>query len=107
MMQDMISKSATMIVRTVGMTYVGIDTKVRLMKMASSLKTKLKRLNQTCVLGNEDYKEVIDKLEGHDKYVSNCAVDSYVEFCLAEHRRTKEPINLRKLAESWKEQKNE
>ena len=73
--------------------------------MANSIRAKLKKLNRDCILGDVDYKAIIDKLDGHDKMVAHNAVDSYVEFCLAEHKRTGKGINLRKLAESWKEQK--
>lgn len=74
--------------------------------MANSLRCKLKRLNYYHVIDNDDYKEIMDKLEGHDRTVSNNAIDAFVEYCLRVHRETRQPLKLKELAGRFKEQKN-
>ncbi|MCQ2369248.1 MAG: hypothetical protein MJ007_02090 [Paludibacteraceae bacterium] len=73
--------------------------------MANSLRCKIKRLVHTGAISNDEYDEIMDKLAGHDRTVAFKAVDAYVEYCLRVHRETRHPLNLKAMAERFKEQK--
>lgn len=74
--------------------------------MANSLRAKIKRLNLEGRINADELKEIMDKLDGHDRTVAFNAVDAYVEYCLRVHRETRQPLKLKALAERFKEQKN-
>lgn len=46
--------------------------------MPKSLKCKLSSLRYKRLLTDEEYKELIQKLEGHDREIRNAAIDDFV-----------------------------
>lgn len=75
--------------------------------MANSLRAKIKKLNFEGRINADELKEIMDKIDGHDYSIRCKAIDSFVDECLKVHRESKEPLNLRRVAERVKGQKNE